>query len=278
MMEATKNKYTLETLLPLNRSYDMEHTLTQGDVDMANRLVEAIESSRSGQIPKIGDRMRHVDRHGDFNNHALLEKKNDGGMSVCLQPYVPFVGIGDSGIWVNVSGGPFTTVSPDDMEFTGWCEGSFKAWGHRGACANGTVGFTARVPKWAYKEPNPLYGDFTTETWRRFYLHKDTGPESRYLYHGDGIAFRNDDELHKFKELYEATVFPGNWESQLMMWCFREKHELVQEKEWDSLDLPVHERMLNGSIRKVKIAKDMERHIVTIYRIDLQPTYNPIKS
>ncbi len=66
-MEATKNKYTLETLLPLNRSYDMEHTLTQGDVDMANRLVEAIEGSRSSQIPKIGVRMRHVGRHQQNN-------------------------------------------------------------------------------------------------------------------------------------------------------------------------------------------------------------------
>ncbi len=223
--------------------------------------------------------MRHVNRHGDFNNYALLERKNeDGGMSVCLQPYVLFVGICDLGIWVNVSGGPFTTVSPDEMEFTGWCEGSFKAWGHRGACANGTVGFTASVPKWAYKEPNPLYGDFTTETWRRFYLYKDKDTQSRYLYHGDGIAFRDEDELQRFTGIYEATVFPGNWENRLVMWCFREKMEFVKEDVWNSLELPVHERICNCSLEKVKIAKDMERHIVTIYRIDLQPTCNPIKS
>ena len=76
-MEATRNKYTLETLLPLNRSYDMEHTLTQGDVDMANRLVEAIEGSRSSQIPKIGDRMRHVGRHQQQNNLFFNEAEDE---------------------------------------------------------------------------------------------------------------------------------------------------------------------------------------------------------
>ena len=46
MSEATKNKYTLETLLPLNVSYDRDHILRQQDVDMVNRLVEVIEGSR----------------------------------------------------------------------------------------------------------------------------------------------------------------------------------------------------------------------------------------
>lgn len=52
MSEATKNKYTLENLLPLNVSYDRDHILRQQDVDMANRLVEVIEGSRSNITPK----------------------------------------------------------------------------------------------------------------------------------------------------------------------------------------------------------------------------------
>lgn len=47
MSEATKNKYTMETLLPLNVSYDRNHILRQQDVDTVNRLVEVIEGSRS---------------------------------------------------------------------------------------------------------------------------------------------------------------------------------------------------------------------------------------
>ena len=64
MSETTKNKYTLETLLPLNVSYDRDHILRQQDVDMINILVEVIEGSRSILTPKVGDRMRHVDRDG----------------------------------------------------------------------------------------------------------------------------------------------------------------------------------------------------------------------
>lgn len=120
MSETTKNKYTLETLLPLNVSYDRDHILRQQDVDMVNRLVEVIEGSRSSLTPKIGDRMRHVDRDGDFYGYALLENLRADGISVCLAPYVPFVGIGDPDIWLSVSGGPFTSIDPAKMRFIGW--------------------------------------------------------------------------------------------------------------------------------------------------------------
>ena len=123
MSETTKNKYTLETLLPLNVSYDRDHILRQQDVDMVNRLVEVIEGSRSSLTPKVGDRMRHVDRNGDFYGYALLENLKADGMSVCLAPYVPFVGIGDPDIWLSVSGGPFTSIDLAKMRFIGWEDG-----------------------------------------------------------------------------------------------------------------------------------------------------------
>lgn len=270
-MKATNEKYTLETLLPMNISYDREHILRQSDVDMVNSLVEAIESSRSDSIPKIGDRMRHVNRHGDFYGHALLEKVRGDKISVSLQPYIPFVGIGDPDIWIDVSGGPFTSIAPDKMKFIGWEDAKFKAWGHCGACANGTVSFTAKVPRWEYIEPEPLYGDFTTETWRKLYIRKDDDPDSRYLYKSDYIAFRDDIEFERFKEDYAATVFPGNWSTQLVVWCFRDKTEILSEEEWNRLELPVREQMCNGRLTKVKIGKDMENHITTTYRIQLPP-------
>ena len=271
MSETTKDKYTLETLLPLNVSYDREHILRQQDVDMVNRLVEAIEGSRSVTTPKIGDRMRHVNRHGDFYGYALLERFRRGKMSVCLRHDVPFVGIDKPDIWIDASGGPFKSIAPGDMKFTGWEDGRFNAWGHCGPCENGTVSFTAKVPKWEYIEPDPLYGDFTTETWRKLYIRKDSSPDSCYLYKGDYIAFRDDAELDIFKEDYEATVFPGNRENRFVVWCFRKKTEFLPEDEWNNLDLPVKERMCNERITKVKVGKDMERHVTTIYRIKLPP-------
>ena len=123
---------------------------------MVNKLVEVIEGSRSSLTPKIGDRMRHVDREGDFYGYALLENFRADKMSVCLAPYVPFVGISDPDIWLSVSGGPFTSIDPTEMKFIGWEDGVFSAWGHCGPCANGSVRFMAKVAKWEYIAPEPF--------------------------------------------------------------------------------------------------------------------------
>lgn len=68
-------RYTLETLLPLNVSYDSDHGLTQEDVDMVNSLVEVIESTRSKHTPKIGDRVVYTQKGGEYHPHGLIEKK-----------------------------------------------------------------------------------------------------------------------------------------------------------------------------------------------------------
>ncbi len=83
-------KYTLETLLPLNVSYDRDHGLTQEDVDMVNSLVETIERTRSECTPKIGDRLAYVDRHGKYYGYALIEAEigDEGLLSICEQPYI----------------------------------------------------------------------------------------------------------------------------------------------------------------------------------------------
>ena len=88
MLQATKNKYTVETLKPLNTMYDHEHWLTQQDVDMANSYVELIERTRSEKTPQIGDRLIYVDRYGKHYGNALIEKREDpnGLISICEEP------------------------------------------------------------------------------------------------------------------------------------------------------------------------------------------------
>ena len=130
--------------------------------------------------------------------------------------------------------------------------------------------FRGKVAKWEYIAPEPLYGDFTTETWRKLYVRINDNPESRYRYVADGTAFRDDADFDKFKKNYEATVF-NHSDSMLVVWCFRDKTEFLQEDEWNRLDLPMQERMYNGQLVKVKIKKDMERHVTTFYRIELPP-------
>lgn len=272
MLQAIRNKYSIETLKPLNVSYDHQHWLTQKDVDMANRHVELIERTRSEAEPQVGDKLVYVTEHGDYYGHALIDSRRttDGHLSVCEQPYVPFVWEENGDIRLNVSGGAFHFLDPRELKFLGWTEGAFKDWGHCGACGNGTVAFTARVPLWFYAEPNPRYGKFTTETYRRFYLSKKKEPEAGNLYQGHDAAFRDEAEFQQFLQDYEGTVFKGNWENQIVVWCFRREYVFLPLAEWEKVDAPVVERRLNFHPEQVKIVKDMEKHTTCFHRIKPQ--------
>lgn len=147
-----EGKYTLETLLPLNVSYDYDHMLTQGDVDMVNSIVEVIESTRSERIPKVGDRIAYVRDDGSYHGRALIEREIDGYFRICTAPCIPFVWIKENDISLDVSGGPFCHADIKGLRFTGWIEADFKKWGHCGPTVNGTVSFKARVPLWSYIE------------------------------------------------------------------------------------------------------------------------------
>ena len=235
--QVTKEKYSIETLRERNVSYDHQHWLTQKDVDMANNYVELIERTRSEITPQIGDRLVYVTEHGDYYGNALIDSRSakEGYLSVCEQPYVPFVWEEDGNIRLSVSGGAFHSVNPEELKFLKWTEGVFKDWGHCGACANGSVSFLAKVPLWFYAEPNPRYGDFTTETYRKFYLHKREESENGNLYQGFDIAFRDEAEFRQFLKDYEGTVFKGNWDNQIVLWCFRREYVFLPSAEWEKI-------------------------------------------
>ena len=265
-----KNKYSVDTLRELNISYDHEHGLTQKDVDMANSYVELIERTRSEITPQIGDRLVYVTEDGDYYGNALIDNLHyvkNGHLFICERPYVPFVWNENGNIRLSVSGGAFHTVNPNDLKFLKWTDGAFKDWGHCGACGNGAVTFTAKVPLWFYAEPDPKYGDFTTETYRKFYLTKDTSGSSRNLYQSFDIAFRDEAGFRQFLKDYTGTVFKGNWENQIVVWCFRHENVFLPFAEWEKIEAPVEERRLNFHPEKVKIVKDMEQHITYLYRI-----------
>ena len=267
--QVTKEKYSIETLRERNVSYDHQHWLTQEDVDMANNYVKLIERTRSEVTPQIGDRLVYVTEHGDYYGHALIDSRSakEGYLFVCEQPYVPFVWEEDGNIRLSVSGGAFHSVNPKELKFLKWTEGAFKDWGHCGACGNGSVTFLAKVPLWFYAEPNPRYGNFTTETYRKFYLHKREESENGNLYQGFDIAFRDEAEFQQFLKDYEGTVFKGNWENQIVLWCFRREYVFLPLAEWETVDAPAEERRLNFYPEQVKIVKDMEKHITYFYRI-----------
>ena len=260
-------KYTIETLLALNVSYDGDHGLTQEDVDMVNSLVEVIESTRSMHTPKIGDRVVYTQKGGEYHPHGLIEKKHDDIFYVCLDPFIPFVWESDTNIKVDVSGGPFYHADADKFKFVGWTEADFKEWGHCGATANGTVRFKAKVPLWAYSEPNPLYGDFTTKDWTKITLRKRVDPDACNLYDSMQIAFRDEDELQEYVRDHNGTIFTCSDPTLFVLWCYKRQFEFLPLDEWNKVDAEAVERRLSYQPEQVKIVKDSEKHISTFYRI-----------
>ena len=82
MLQATKNKYGIETLKRLNVSYDHQHSLTQEDVDMANSYVELIERTRSEINPKIGDRLVYVTEHPSECQRGIISLCKSEGTEI----------------------------------------------------------------------------------------------------------------------------------------------------------------------------------------------------
>ncbi len=270
----SENRYSRETLLPINTLYDHEHHLTQEDVDMANKLVRHIEHTRNPRIPQVGDQVRYTTRYGDFYDNALIEAVREDGMrSICLCPYVPFVWTTSDGIGCAVSGGPFTAVMPQALKPSGAVQGDFCDWGHCGACGNGVVRFCTEVLLWEYREPEPLYGDFTTEKWRKISLYKDTENLRGDLYRGDCISFRAEVEFRRFLSDYEGTVFAAPDTKSVIVWCYRDEQTAVSQEEWNALEAPVSERRLYNAPQPVKLVKDHGRHTTVCYFVRPEFSY-----
>ncbi|MFR3034258.1 MAG: DUF4121 family protein, partial [Alistipes putredinis] len=170
-------------------------------------------------------------------------------------PYVPFVWRTADGIGCAVSGGPFTIVAPKALQPTGTVPGDFCAWGHCGACGNGVVRFCAEVPLWEYREPESLYGDFSTEKWRKISLYKDTECRNGDFYRGECISFGSEEEFQRFLSDYEGTVFAAPGPKSVIVWCYRDEQTAVSQEEWDALDAPVTERRIYNAPQPVKLVR-----------------------
>lgn len=92
----TEDRYSRETLLPMNTLYDHEHHLTQEDVDAANALVRHIERTRNPLVPQVGDRVRYTTRSGDFHGNALIEAVREGRNALDLPLPLRAFRVGDS--------------------------------------------------------------------------------------------------------------------------------------------------------------------------------------
>jgi len=271
-----ENKYTFETLLEINQSYDSEHRLRQSDVDMANRYVRLIEGTRSDKEPRAGDRIRFTTKHGDYHNLGHIEEILEVRIVSCLEPYIPFIrAVGDTGIRCNTSGGPWQGAPVNEVKYVGKEQKTFKDWGYVGPRGNGAVYFDAEVNVWEYVEPGALYGDYTTQFWRKYYLHEATDKlekETGYRFTGNEKAFKTREDLDDFLRWYKGEIFQGNWLTQRVLWCYREEITQVDQSVFDSLELPIMPIYCNGQ-RDGKVSYDDKNKIINIHIAKLNPNY-----
>lgn len=262
-------KYNIQSLIDLNPYANTEHRITQADADMANTYVSLIEQTRSDIIPKAGDILRYTDKHGNYSPYAHIEYNHNGICNICEHPYVPFINSDKDGISCNTSGGAWDNVNASELRYIGKEQKHFKDWGHWGACANGSIQFTAEVSVWEYVHPEPLYRDYTTEKWRKLYISRISEEKRKnyggYLYSSDdGVAFHTDSELNKFLREYKGEIFNGHWDNQLVIWCYKEQQTVMSQEEFDALNLPVTTIYCNGK-QPAKIMYDDENRTAILY-------------
>lgn len=261
-----EDKYTEHTLIQLNGSYHYDHGIRQSDVDMANAYVGMIESTRSDKQPRNGDIICLTTKHGDYYPDAHLEKLYEDGFSVCERPYIPFIfpHPTKNGISCSTSGGAWLSVPAKALKYVGKEEKYFKDWGWRGARGNGAVCFKAEVSVWEYTEPDPVYDNYTTKNWRKIHLSKDV--TSEYLYHGNGIAFRTQQELDEYISLFKGKLYTVYWPNSFELWCYFENNNNIPIDKWKSLDLP-RTTFRAKPDHPVKIEIDEVQHVITFYHI-----------
>lgn len=263
--------YTIETLKEINARFGCDHVLHNSDVEMANKYVGIIESSRSADTPKVGDRVRYTNEYGEYYGRAHIEKVEDGEVYICESPYVPFIWKKDDGIGCSTSGGAWCYLPLGEFKYLGKELKTFCDWGSCGACANGAVEFQAEVSVWEYTNPNNRYAPYTTKDYSREFIRYVVDQfgnpinGSSYRYFGDGIAFEDEKEYKAWLRTYRGIELPGGWENQTVVFKYREREYYISKDEWDALDYPIDTRACNGIIF-VKVRYDDENHCIHTYR------------
>ncbi len=273
-------RYNIETLSEINDRYikEGEHVITQGDVDMANRYVRLIEKSRSIAEPKIGDIICLTDKYGDYYPNAHIDWTDDKKVYVCEQPFTPFIFLDENQIRCyklrcNTSGGGWRYIPKAELKYIHKMKKRFCDWGSCGACAAGAVEFEAWVSVWEYKEPDSLYGNYSTKNYDKFsidYCVDEFGyprDGSPYRYFFKSFALRDKTEYDAWLKTYRGVEFKNKRRpNQITVFAYKKKEVLINKYDWDGLNYPIDTRLCNASIIPVKVDYDDNNHIVTEYR------------
>jgi hypothetical protein len=262
--------YTLDTLRKINKSYDADHRVTQGDVELVNRAIQIIESSRNDLTPKVGDAVEYTDQYGNYSLNAHIENVEGDQLNICERAYLPFVQLLHSGgFYTSASGGPWAHI-PNQLKKVGNRQKAFVIWGHSGACGNGAVQFYATVNLWEYVDG---VHEFTTKTHDKFYLHIHDAPVGigyRYLITNGGTshtAFKTVEEYQAWlKTFHGVEVENDNTHNGKIIWTFKQRSRCVPLEEYLSItDAVVDTELENACVQECKRIYDYDGTTVTTY-------------
>ena len=268
-------------LIKINSRYLLQggHKISEADIKMIYEHIKHIENSRDKKIPKVGDTVRVLNKHGDYYPKALIEKSyNDGSISICERAYTPFICKSENnGITLSVSGGAFFHTELKQLKYVGQEKRKFCDWGSCGACKDGAIDFYAVVNVWEYIEDTEYIKDgkrYSTKDYEKQYItrrdYKNLTTNDSYLIFAsrEGMpssAWESEREFYKYKEIHKGVEFKG-YANNTVLFTYKEKDYYITQEEWNKMDGFITTQLMNGTDVPIKIIYDDENKIMNIYR------------
>lgn len=264
--------YTKKRLSQINAVYLSEywHHIEKSDVQTANQCIKTMYTGLNSNEPQIGDIVHYTTREGTYYPHAHIDDIRDGVVSVCLNPFVPFVCLRDKKIsFSSVSGGPWVQISKEKMRKCEVETKTFQFFGSSGVCAHGAIQFEGYANCWEYKEDGLLFGEFSTKEYARTVYRKiDTQWYVETTDPDNDIPQPNGNAFKKWLQELRGVQF-GDFEKDDMVTVFtyKEVNRLVRPDFWQQLDLPISTRRINGRNHvDVKLDTNDRQKMVVVYR------------
>lgn len=245
----------MKDLEAINLRYLNSHVITDFDLEMVSKYQGYIsELHNNNNQPQVGDLVEGAYYDGAYPyQFGIIERiYDDGTVSVCYQPMIPFVYYDESKnrISLSVSGGPFGYHEKEDFELvTDNDERLFCRFGSCGSCANGALNFKATVRRWRipYKWKSHTFVTEITDMTNydrdyTIYIQSDT--------FGNNATFRNRKQLDEFLQRYGLSMSEKNSWSTGRKW--RLSHNFANKYFWKLEELPEDVKhtygMCNGSL------------------------------
>lgn len=258
-------KYTVETLKKENYHFDYEHGITESDVMKVNKIIDAIENSRSTERIQVGDVVQYTNEYGEYFPHAMITNIYDN-TEICENGNM-YTNIHEGEFCHSTSGGSFSHYEMKGFIYIGKTTRTFWTFGHNGACANGGVYFTATVNLWECNDNKEM---FSTKTHDKYYLsYRKSDSDYQYFASKSGgmsdNAWRTAKEMQAWLRTKRAIVIGENTWGGAIIWTYKEVKHHCSNTEYDALNVTEDIFLMNGSKRRCKRVYDDENCIIHTY-------------